>query len=114
MGNEEHQHDLQELETDYQAQIMEQVDLYHSIVRERDAHIERLDEQRKKLIEAHEQFVDSLLADFERKLEEDRAARLQLEDEKAELVKELEEGNRQLEDDIDTEIEETRKGFDEK
>merc|ERR1711991_773729 len=44
----------------------------------------------------------------------DRAARLQFEDERAELLKQLEEANRQLEDDIDTEIEETRKGYDEK
>merc|ERR1711991_841 len=44
----------------------------------------------------------------------DRAARLQFEDERAELLKQLEEANRQLEDDIDTEIEETRKGYDQK
>merc|ERR1711871_1297710 len=101
-------------QNDFQAQIMEQVDIYHSVVRDRDAQIERLDEQRKKLVDSHEMYVEGLIADFEKKLEEDRAARLQFEDERAELLKQLEEANRQLEDDIDTEIEETRKGYDQK
>ncbi len=76
--SEMHQNDLQEAETDFQAQIMEQVDIYHSIVRDRDAQIERLDSQRKQLVNSHEQYVEGLIADFERKLEEDKAVRLQV------------------------------------
>merc|ERR1712146_675954 len=93
---------------------MEQVDIYHSIIRDRDSQIERLDEQRRLLVDSHEKYVEGLISDFEKKLEEDRAVRLQFEDERTELLKQLEESNRQLEDDIDTEIEETRKGYDQK
>lgn len=71
----------------------------------RDGQIERLDEQRRQLVLSHERYVEELTSDFERKLDEERQARLQLEDERGELEKELSEMQNQLEDDIDTEIE---------
>ena len=48
------------------------------------------------------------------KLEEDRRSRKQHEDEKFEMQKELSETQNQLEDDIDTEIENMKKSFEEK
>ena len=45
----------------------------------RDGQIERLDEQRRQLVLSHERYVEELTADFERKLDEERQARLQLE-----------------------------------
>jgi hypothetical protein len=41
-------------------------------VRDRDAQIERLEEQRRLLIQAHEQYVEELTNDLEKKLDEDR------------------------------------------
>lgn len=54
---------------------------------------------------SHERYVEELTSDFERKLDEERQARLQLDDERTELDRELNEMQNQLEDDIDTEIE---------
>jgi hypothetical protein len=45
----------------------------------RDGQIERLDEQRRQLVLSHERYVEELTSDFERKLDEERQARLQLE-----------------------------------
>lgn len=64
-----------------------------------------MDEQRRQLVLSHERYVEQLSADFERKLDEEHHARMQLEDERGELSKELNEMQSQLEDDIDTEIE---------
>lgn len=109
---QQHLHDLQEAEADFQAQVMEQVDKCHSIIRERDAHIERLDEQRLILVETHEKYIESLTSDYDRKLEEEIHTRTQFEEEKAELHKELEEACQQLEDDVDTEVEGMKSGYD--
>lgn len=64
-----------------------------------------MDEQRRQLVLSHERYVEELTSDFERKLDEERQARLQLDDERTELDRELNEMQSQLEDDIDTEIE---------
>ena len=130
---EMHQNNIQNLETGFQAQIMEMVDAYQQLVRDRfailttfplllggnvriyrDAQIERLDEQRKKLVMSHESYVHELTSDFEVKLEEDRRSRKHSEEEKTELQRELIETQNQLEDDIDTEIENMKKSFEEK
>jgi len=111
---EMHQNNIQNLETGFQAQIMEMVDAYQQLVRDRDAQIERLDEQRKKLVHSHEAYVNELTSDFDVKLEEDRRSRKQHEDEKSELQRELSETQNQLEDDIDTEIENMKKSFEDK
>lgn len=55
----------------------------------RDAQIERLDEQRRHLVQSHERYVDELTNDYERKLDEDRQSRMQHEEEKQELHREL-------------------------
>jgi hypothetical protein len=111
---EKHEHDIQEIETKYQAQIMALVDAYQQLSRERDAQIERLEDQRRQLVDAHERYVDELTREFEKKLDEDHSTKVQLEDEKLELNKELCEVQRQLEEDVDSEIDNMRKHFEEK
>ena len=63
---------------------------------------------------SHEAYVNELTSDFDVKLEEDRRSRKQHEDEKSELQRELSETQNQLEDDIDTEIENMKKSFEDK
>ncbi|CAM9151606.1 unnamed protein product [Discosporangium mesarthrocarpum] len=69
---------------------------------------ERWDEQQRLLISTHERYVNELTEDFEHKLGEDRQLRLQLKEEKAELQREFTETKDQVEDDIDTEIDNLR------
>lgn len=86
---EMHQNNIQNLETGFQAQIMQMVDDYQQLVRDRDAQIERLDEQRKKLVLSHERYVEELTTDFEIKLNNDKNLHHKLADEKDNLEKEL-------------------------
>lgn len=81
---------------------------------DRDAQIERLDDQRKKLVHSHDSYVFELTSDFDVKLDEDLRARKQHEEELSELQRESVEMQSQLEDDIDTEIENMKKSFEEK
>lgn len=81
---------------------------------DRDGQIERLDMQRQRLVKSHERYVEELTADFERKLDEERQARVQLDDERGELERELDEMQNQLEDDIDTEIENMKRQYEDK
>jgi cilia- and flagella-associated protein 57 len=104
-----HQNNVQNMETGFQAQIMELVDQYQKLVRERDSQIERLDEQRHSLVGTHEQYVDELTNEFDTKLDSDHQAHVQLDEERHELSKELYEMQDQLEDDIDTEIDNMRR-----
>lgn len=53
-------------------------------------------------------YVAELTEEFEQKLGEDRQLRLQLDEEKAELDREFTETKHQVEDDIDTEIDNLR------
>ena len=48
------------------------------------------------MVTTHERYVDELTHDFEQKLDDDKQAKLQLEDEKIELERELEEMQRQV------------------
>ena len=85
---------------------MLEVERYHQqLVHERTLQHERWEEQRALLVTTHERYVPTTF-DFEQKLDEDEQLRLQLEDE-AELSREFNEQT-QLEDDIDTEIENLR------
>ncbi|CAM9277511.1 unnamed protein product, partial [Ectocarpus fasciculatus] len=111
---EKHQHDMQETETEFQTQIMEEVGKYQQLVRARDAQAERLAEQRRLLIATQNRYIQELTSDFEQKLYEERQLRMQLEDEKTDLNKALEETGNQLEDDVDTEVEMLRKSLDER
>ena len=112
--SEKHQNDVQEMETMYQNQIMELVDGYHKLTRDRDAQLERLEDQRNQLIAAHEKYAEELTLDFEQKLDENKQIRIKYEDEKTELHQELTEIQTQLEDDVDTEIENLRRIYEEK
>eukprot|EP01038_Epipyxis_sp_PR26KG_P004822 gene4822-6757_t len=111
---EMHQNNIQSMETNFQAQIMEMVDKYQQLVKDRDAQIERLDEQRRMLVRSHEKYADELTIDFDSRLDDDKQARLTREVERDELEKELLESQNQLEDDIDTEIENMKKQYEEK
>ena len=75
---EKHEHDVQEVETRYQAQIMALVDAYQQLSRERDAQIERLEDQRRLLVNAHERYVDELTKEFEKKLDEDHSTKVSI------------------------------------
>jgi WD40 repeat protein len=109
-----HQNNIQNLETSYQTQIMELVDKYQKLLRERDAQIERLDDQRQQLVHSHERYVDELTREYDTKLNEDHQLRVNLDDEKTDLSKELNEVQDQLEDDIDIEIENMKKRYEDK
>merc|ERR1711988_1717252 len=69
-------------------------------------------DQRDALVATHERYVQELTDDFEQKLEEDRHLHQQLEEEKVMAEKEYAEMQQQLEDDIDTEIENLRDRYD--
>jgi len=111
---EKHQHDLQEIETRFQAQIMEQVERHQQLLHEKEAHLTRLESQRRDLLLSHERYVEELTVDCEKKLEEDRHDRLQAEQERGLLSREMEEAASQLEDDVDAEIQLLRRKFEEK
>jgi cilia- and flagella-associated protein 57 len=113
-AEEEHQYKVQEIESTYQAQIMELVDNYQQLVRERDAQTTRLQEQRNHLIYSHERYVNDLLRDYERKVEEEQQVRIQLSDQRTDTQQEIQEIENQFDDDIDTEIENLRSAYDEK
>merc|ERR1711871_831968 len=50
---EKFQHDMQEVETVFQSQIMEKVEAYQVLVKERDAQMARLQDQRARLVQSH-------------------------------------------------------------
>lgn len=111
---EMHQNNVQNVETTFQAQIMEMVDKFQKLVKDRDAQIERLDTQRRQLVQTHERYVEELIGDFEHKLDDDRQARIQHEEEKEDQEKELVETQTQLEDDIDTEVDNMKRQYEDK
>jgi len=105
---------MQETETEFQTRIMEEVEKYQLLIKARDTQLARLVDQRQLLVSAHERYVDELSSDFEHKIDEERQLRLQLDDERTETQKELQEVHHQLEDDVDTEIETMRNMYDDK
>lgn len=105
---EEHRHKIQESEADYQQKIMREVERYQQMVSERDTQQARFEEQQKRMINNHENYVMTLTNDYERQLDEQRALKMRLQDEISELERECSETERQLEEDIDTEIENIR------
>ncbi len=111
---ERHQYNVQEMETAFQAEIMDCVNAYQQLTRDRDAQLERLEAQRRQLIVGHERYVDELTRDYEQKLDDDRNTRLQYEDDKHEVEREMAEIQNQVEDDVDTEIVRLRQQFEEK
>ena len=77
----------------------------------RDAQIERLEDQRRLLVLSHERYVEEVTRDFDQRLDDDRRARLRQEEARAESQRELTETETQLEDDIDTEVENLRRMY---
>lgn len=112
--DEMHKSDLQTLESGFQSEIIDMVDIYQQLIRNRDGQIERLDTQRKQIVESHEKYVDELTNNYELKLGDDKGDRQLHEDEKKKLELELKEAQNQLEDDIDTEIEHGIKQFEDR
>lgn len=109
-----HQNDVQEIETAFQAEIMDCVNSYQTLAKERDAQLERLDVQRRQLISGHEKYVSELTKDYDHKLEEDRNTRLQCEDDMHEKEREMTEIESQVEDDVDMEIVRLRSDYEDK
>ena len=109
-----HQFNVQEMETAFQAEIMDCVNAYQQLTRDRDAQLERLESQRRQLIQGHEKYVDELTRDYEQKLEDDRNTRMQCEDDKHEMEKEMKEIQDQVEEDVDVEIIRLWQHFEEK
>lgn len=69
---------------------------------------ERWDEQNSLLVESHERLVQELTDEYEYKLQEEQLALQRVRDEKDDLLHELEETRRQVEEDADQEIEELK------
>jgi len=111
---DKHQSNVQEMETAFQVEIMDCVNAFQQLTRDRDAQIERLEAQRRALVTAHERYVEELTLDYEQKLDDDRHTRLQCEDDKLELEREIVEIQSQLEDDVDVEIDNLRKTYEER
>ena len=106
---EKYQHDMQQLEGIFQSHIMEQVESYQQLIRDRDAQMDRLQEQRGELVKSHEAYIEKMTADFDDKVNEEVEVRERLDEEKKEMEKKCTELASQLEDDVDTEIEAMRK-----
>ena len=111
---EKHQNEMLDAEAAFQLKIMQLVDGYQELIRMRDAQIERLEDQRRLLVLSHERYVEEVTRDFEHRLEDDRRARIRQEEARTECHRELIEMETQLEDDIDTEIENLRRMYKEK
>lgn len=65
-------------------------------------------------LQTHQRYRAELEADFQQRLEENKAQRLQLESERDALNREYDEVQQQLEDDVDQEIEQLRRKYEEK
>ena len=112
--DEKHQHECQNGEAGFQMKIMMLVDGYQDLIRLRDAQIERLEDQRRQLVVSHGRYVEEVTRDFEQRLEDDRDARTRQENLKADISRELAETGAQLEDDVDTEVENMRRMYKDK
>jgi hypothetical protein len=105
---ETHLHRLQQCEAEFQKQIMSEVERYQELVSEKDVQTQRWDAQQRDLIGSHEQYTAEITEEYEQKLEEDRQNRLHQAEERDELGRVYTETTTQLEEDIDTEIEDLK------
>jgi hypothetical protein len=74
--------------------------------------MERWEEQRGTMVNTHARFMREVADEFEQKLEEDKVLKGSMANEKFEKEKEFAEEESQLEDDVDTEIENIRDRYD--
>jgi len=96
---------LTKIESRYQGKIMGEVERFQQLCHERDVQVANWEKQRAKLLESHQQYVEDVSLDYEAQLSDDQEVKAQVEDEVDELNKEFQETMRQLEGDIDKEIE---------
>ena len=111
---EKHRNELQDSEHTFQQQIMSEVERYQELLHEKNSQENRFDDQRGSVLQAHKQYKDELVKEFVGKLEEEIQFREQLQDEEEEFTKECDEFQNQLEDDIDYEVLEMRKSYEDK
>lgn len=64
--------------------------------------------------QTHNQYLVELKADFEQRLKENQAEHARLESDRNELDREYQEVQQQLEDDVDQEIEQLRRNYEDK
>lgn len=107
-------HDKQRMEAMYQKRIMQEVEKYQRLVQERDQMQAQQDTAQQALIERHQQYVAEVTEDYEAQLAEARGLRTALEAELAHLMRTHDETRRQLEEDIDQEIEDMKAQFEDK
>ncbi|TMW62220.1 hypothetical protein Poli38472_009713 [Pythium oligandrum] len=111
---EKHLQQMQEVEAEYQHRIMREVEKYQDVLQQREAQAQHWKLERERLVHTHEKYVTDVTEDFEQRLNEDRQLRLQMEDEKEELGREYTETITQVEADVDEEIENLKKRYEEK
>ncbi|KAJ0409484.1 hypothetical protein P43SY_002374 [Pythium insidiosum] len=111
---EKHLQQMQEVEAEYQHRIMKEVEKYQDVLGQRDAQRQHWQHERERLLTTHERYVCEVTEDFEQRLNEDRQLRVQMEDENEELNREYAETVRQVEADVDEEIETLKKRYEDK
>jgi cilia- and flagella-associated protein 57 len=111
---EKHVQQLQEVEAEYQHRIMKEVEKYQDVLQQREAQRQHWVHERERLIGTHDKYVGDVTDDFETRLNEDRQLRVQLEDERDELAREYTETVHQVEMDVDQEIENLKKRYEDK
>ena len=106
-----HRAEVQKRESQYQAKIMEEVERFQQLQMETELQKDRWNEQQSTMVNRHHNYVTALREEYEAKLETAREARIEVEDEIEGMKKDWEETCRQMEEDIDTEIEQMKSRF---
>jgi len=107
----QHQREIAALEVTHQKNLLSNVDNFQRSLREWDAEQETSENHRRALKDKHKQYSDQLLRGLETKLDDEIAARHKLQNERTQLIKKIDETTRQLEDDIDTELQHIEKRY---
>ncbi|CEG40053.1 WD40/YVTN repeat-like-containing domain [Plasmopara halstedii] len=105
---------MQESEAVYQQKIMKEVEQYQQALTQREAQCQHWKNEQNRLVIAHDNYVAEVTEDFEKRLNEDRQLRTQIEEEKRDLDREYYETVAQVEADVDEEIEALKKKYEDK
>ena len=109
-----HRAEMQKRESLYQSKIMEEVERYQQLQHETDMQKERWQGKQMELMHSHEAYIKAITDDFEAQLEDVRTQRIDMEEEKDGTVRDWKETRTQMEEDIDTEIEQLKKRYEDK
>ena len=109
-----HHANLQDVESKYQKEIMREVERYQNLSQERDLLVDTWKRQQNDLASSHAKYVAEITEDYNERIEEDKALRLQMEDDIDDIEREFDETKFQLEGDIDQEIEELKAKYENK